>query len=318
MVFSCLKKGFTLLLSNKRMLLSFYLVNLLFAMMLMIPFRSGLASFLGNSKAAIGLASGLDFPLIREFFQENEAMLPAMILLFAVMAILYWLANLFLSGGAFSVFALRDSYNSESFWSGCGRFFGRFFRLALMFVPLTTILLLSDALLGAVPKLFYGDDIPGSVAYWMSGVRVFWRGFLLVVAFVVFDYSRIYMVLTNSPKARTALKRGAGFVLSNFRRTITLGFAFYLLSVLLILGYAPIADALNAPSTLIVILLVLLHQLYMLVRMSFRLALYGSETEMYRRLGGETTPAQPYIDDVPAPAGPTYAGTDSDLPTSTA
>lgn len=316
MVFSCLKKGFTLLLSNKRMLVTFYLVNLLFAIVLMIPFRSGLASYLGNSKAAIGLASGIDFPLMREFFQANASMLPAMILLFALVAILYWLANLFLSGGAFSVFALRDNYNSDSFWAGCGRFFGRFFRLALMFVPLAAILLLSDALLGAIPKLFYGDDVPGSVAYWMSGVRVFWRGFLLVVAFVVFDYARIYMVLTNSPKARTALKRGAGFVLSNFRRTVTLGFAFYLLSVLLILGYAPIADVLNAPSALVVILLILLHQLYMLVRMSFRLALYGGEVEMYKRLGGETAPAEPYIDDIPS--GPSYAGSDSDLPTSTA
>ena len=81
MVFSCLKKGFTLLLSNKRMLLSFYLVNLLFAVVLMIPFRFGLASYLGNSKAAIGLASGIDFPLLREFFQENSAILPAMIIL---------------------------------------------------------------------------------------------------------------------------------------------------------------------------------------------------------------------------------------------
>ena len=233
-----------------------------------------------------------------------------------MVAVLYWLANLFLSGGAFSIFALRDSYNSDAFWSGCGRFFGRFLRLGIKFVPVAAILLLSDARLGAVPQLFYGDDVPGSVAYWVSGVRVFWRGFLLVVAFVIFDYARIYMVLTNSPKARTALKRGAGFVLSNFRRTVTLGFAFYLLSVLLILGYAPIADALNAPSMLVVILLVLLHQLYMMVRMSFRLALYGGETEMYKRLGGETAPAAPYIDDVPT--GSSYAGNDSDLPASTA
>ncbi|MGH1364224.1 MAG: hypothetical protein ACRBF0_11765 [Calditrichia bacterium] len=298
MVFSSLKAGLAKVLANKRILVTFYLANLLFAFLLMLPMRIGLGSFLGDSGAVRNLSNGLDFPLVHEFFKSNQSMFSIIIVMLAVVALVYWIVNLFLSGGAFAVFSSNAAYSRDTFWGGCGKFFGRFFRLGLLFIPVAGLLLLSDAIWAYLPKIFYGDDVPGSVEYWLSGFRVFWRGFILIIAFVIFDYSRIYTVFTDERSAWKALRRGTGFVLSNIRRTITLGFAFYLLSILLVLGYAPIADALSAPSAFIILLLFVLHQLFMLVRMIFRLALYGGETSMYERLGGDTTPAGPYIDEV--------------------
>lgn len=105
MVFASLKAGFYLMWTNRRIVYIFYLANLLLGILLMIPFRQFVKSFAGESLMAEKLAGPIDIDFIFDLIRENPALNEVLILMIVFGLLLYLLVNLFLSGGAYGVFA---------------------------------------------------------------------------------------------------------------------------------------------------------------------------------------------------------------------
>ena len=105
MVFASLKAGFYLMWTNRRMVYIFYFVNLLLGILLMLPFRQFVKSFAGESLIAEKLAGPIDIDFIFDLFQKHPALNDVLIVMIVFGLLLYLLANLFLSGGAYGVFA---------------------------------------------------------------------------------------------------------------------------------------------------------------------------------------------------------------------
>jgi hypothetical protein len=71
MILSSIKTGISQTWQNKRMALIYYLANLFFGIILMLPFRSMLSKFIGTSLMGEKLAGRLDLDFLFEFIKEN-------------------------------------------------------------------------------------------------------------------------------------------------------------------------------------------------------------------------------------------------------
>jgi len=291
MILHSLKSGFAQVRANKRMVAVFYLANLCFGLLLLLPLRSILKSFAGNSQMAAKLGGPLDMDFLIEFFKYTDGVVPAFMGLILIVPAANWLFTLLLSGGAFATFAGGEKYNAAFFWGNSAKYFGRFVRLTLWSLPVFAVLFCLQYLETGVQRLIFGSDPYQNLTYWGGWIKIGLRqiGFLLFA--MILDYARIHAVLTDERKMRTSLLQGLKFVFGNFLYTFGLALLLLLVGAVALVIYNPIANSLAAPNALIVIMLFVWQQVYMVFRTLLRLTTYASQLDLYHQRAGEPAPA---------------------------
>ena len=279
--------------NNKRMLFIFYGINLLFGMIVMLPLRGALNSFAGHSLMGEKLAGRIDMDFLFEFLINNKGAVGETASLLFIVAAVYGLSGLFLSGGAFSVFAAEGEYSSSLFWGSAAKYCGRFLRLFLWSLPVLVIFYCIQFVENGVVRLIFGKDPYQNIAFWGGSVRILLGYVGIILYYVLFDYARIYVVVNDERKTRVALWRGIKFIFRNFFKTLGLAAVLFVVGIVVLIIYNPLADALHAPNGLIVFVLFLLQQMYMLFRMSLKLTLYASQVDLYGQLSPRQVAPQP-------------------------
>ncbi|MDZ7304707.1 MAG: hypothetical protein ONB44_21475 [candidate division KSB1 bacterium] len=291
MILKSLQHGFVQARSNKRMVAVYYLANLLFGLLLMLPLRAILSDFVGNSLMAARLAGPLDMDFLFEFFKHKNEAVSVFSGMSLVVPLVYWFFLLFLSGGALAVFAHGDKYHPTMFWGSAAKYFGRFCRLALWSVLFLAVLIAAYLSIIGIERLLLGSDPYQNLSYWKGWINLGLRSFLVLLFGLALDYGRIYTVLTDERNMRAALKHGIKFAFGNFLQTFGLAFMLLIIGAVLLVIYNPIANSLSAPHWLIVIMLFFVQQLYMVFRMLLRLTSYASQLHLYQQLAAEPVPA---------------------------
>ncbi len=283
MILNSLKSGFAQVRANKRLVAVFYLANLFFGLLLMLPLRAILKNFIGNSQMGAKLGGPLDMDFLFEFFKHSSEVVPAFMGLALIVPAANWLFTLFLSGGAFATFAGNEKYNATFFWGNAATYFGRFVRLTLWSVPVLAVLLCLQFLETGIQRLFFGSDPYQNITYWGGWIKIGLRqlGFLLFA--MILDYARIHAVLNEERKMRTSLLQGLKFVFGNFLYTFGLALLLLIVGAAALMIYNPIANSLAAPNALIVFMLLVWQQIYMLFRTMLRLTTYASQLDLYRQ-----------------------------------
>ena len=266
----------------KRLILTFYIVNLICALVIALPFWSVLSRFAGQSLMGAEMATRIDTAFFLEFLYESRRSIGPIQLLILLMMVLHWLVSLFLSGGAMAVLASGESYWPSVFWGKAAKFYGRFIRLALWsIVPLLVLALLPLAAAG-LQRLIYGSDPYQYVTYWGMWIKVGLAAFALALLGVCFDYARIDAVLSNERRMRRALWRGIRFTFRNPVATIGLALVIFLAGAMAYALYRAFSGALDASSVITVSVLVVVQQIYILWRMALRLTRYSSEIALMK------------------------------------
>jgi hypothetical protein len=284
MILSSISAGLQQAWRNKRLVLIYYLVNFLVALLLVLPFRTQLQNFVGRSFMAEELASRLDLDFLFEFIKGSQASLTAAMVLVALAGVAYAAIQLFLSGGALTVFIKGVTAASPLFWSDASRYFWRFVRLLLWSSLIGGFLLCLPLLASAIQRLVFGSDPYQYITYYGNWLQMGLRhiGFILYV--MVFDYARIYVVATDERRMRVALWRGVQFVMRNFWRALGLALCLYLVGLAALAGYRLVATQLSAPAAVVIVGLFIWQQLYICWRMLLRLVLFASEVGLYQGL----------------------------------
>ena len=286
MILTSLKSGISQMWSNKRILLIYYLANLLFGIVLMLPFRSILSRFVGNSLMGEKLAGRMDMDFLFEFFKHNPNFLSTYAGLILILPAIYWLFTLFFSGGAFSVFASGEKYTSTLFWGNAVRYFGRFIRLVLWSIPVFALLFCLQFFWTAIEKIFFGSDPYQYITYWGGWIKMGLRYISLILYFIVLDYARIHAVTTDENRMRISLWQGIKFAFKNFWKTFGLKLLLFIAGIIALIIYNPIADLLHAPYSIVILLLFIWQQVYMVFRMVLKLTLYAGEMRLYGLVSG--------------------------------
>ncbi|RMD93864.1 MAG: hypothetical protein D6813_03260 [Calditrichaeota bacterium] len=284
MILASIRSGFVKTFINKRLIFIFYLANLLFGLILTLPFRFILDKFAGHSLMGAKLAGQLDMDFLFEFFKQNPNLLSTYEGLLLILPLTYWLVSLFLSGGALSVFARDEKYQASLFWSSAGQYFGRFIRLGLWSIPVAVILFLIPFIATGLQRLIFGSDPYEYVIYWGDWIRVGLRFLSLILFFMVFDYARIYTVLNDERRMRRSLWQGLKFAFLNLSKTFSLAFLLLVAGVLVLILYNFLADILKTPQAIVILGLFIVQQLYMAFRMLLKLTLYASEINLYKSI----------------------------------
>jgi hypothetical protein len=281
------------------MILLLLAANILFSIPVVTPIFLLLVQTAGGTLAADRLlADKIDARWLIDLFNHQfpgaslESLGFQVVALLVVAGMSYLTFNAFLAGGIIETCAAGDGrFTMRKFWSGCGAYFWRFFRLLLIsWVFYGTAFLVY--LLARRPINHLADRATAyePVVYqrWAATVML-----MLVIAFVnmVFDYARISAVINDSRAMTQAAFQAFRFALRNFFR----GFGLYLIIAIIgVTGYLLLAwlrSSINQSSVIAVFIAFLLGQTAIAVRMWARVACYAAELKLYQRL--IPTPAQP-------------------------
>ena len=256
----------------------------------MLPFYATVSDFIDRSLMGKRLGGAFDINFLFELLRNNPGFGKTTLIMAFSGFMVYSLANLFLSGGAFATFAGSGRYSPHEFWGAAAAYFGRFTRLVMWSVPLVIAFFLVQFLVKELQDLIFGSDAYEYITYWGNWFRLALRGIFLMIFFLIIDFGRIYTILTGETVMRNAIWQGARFTFKNFRRAFTLGFTVFLIGVIGLMIYNPVANFFNAPNGLIVALLFIWQQLFIMFRMMLRLSLYSGEIYLYKGLNGEVLP----------------------------
>ncbi len=291
-----IKAGFAQVLENKRLVFVFYLMSFIFGVVLLAPVRSVVTSFGGHTLMGGQLAGNIDLNFILELFRDRKGFFSAYRPLLIMVPVFYSLAALFLSGGALSVFRRAAAATPRDFWMGCVTHFGRFLRLFFLSVPVFALLFCLQFLETGFVRAFFGKDPYENILFWGSWVRLALRLLGLIIGWMIFDYARIHAVQSGETKMRRSLLHALRLVFGNPGRTLGLALAIFVAGMIVLAVYNPVANALSAPNALVVAALFLCQQVYIMVRMFLRLALWSGETHMFDRLRANSVQERPAPD----------------------
>jgi len=284
MVLTSLKSGFTCTWENKRMVFVYYLVNLIFALIIMLPMYFLLNRIAGSTLMMGKMAGRLDMDFFFELLIKQYTTLFSLRGLFLFVPLVYWLFGLFLSGGAYTIFISDVKYSPSVFWSRSAKYFGRFFRLFLWSIPVFAVFYCIQFIEIGVERLIYGSDPYQNIIWWGAWIRVGIGYIGILLYYLVLDYARIDIVINDETRTRRALWYGIKFTFRNFFKTFILTLILFLIGIAALVIYNPIVDSLHAPSGFIIFILFIVQQIYMFIRMMLKLTLYSSQVSLYNSL----------------------------------
>lgn len=288
------------------LVLAVFLVTLLTALPFSMILRSALHTHLGHSMAADQAAGGMNYYWWTEFTQragplgksfettiigfaavlDNLSALldgrarPSPILWLGVCYLLMWL---FLAGGILDRYARGRPTRAYEFFAACGVFFGRFLRLAPVIAATYYVLFayIHPFLLGDLYEALTRDVTVERTAFLIRLSLYVLFGLLLVLANIIFDYTKVRAVVEDRRSMIGALVAGARFVRRSFPAVASL----YTLNGLMFVGVL-ILYALLAPGAesrgVRVWLGFAISQAYVLARVWVRLVFFASETSLFQ------------------------------------
>jgi hypothetical protein len=290
-----------------------WLLNLLVAGAVAVPFAESLQASIGGSLIHEKLRTGFDMGWYGElqgtargllatfspavmgagaFLNNLEAWVsgdlwqapPVVVTLGAAYLLLWTLLN----GGILDRLCGRHEIGARltlsAFLASSGRFFWRFLQLALM----AGVLYLGIYLLGR--RLFvYVEDATRDVTVEKVVLLATAAGtaaiaFLLCLVNVAFDYARIATVVEGRRDMLRTAGRGFAFVLRRPFRTLGLYFTLAVVGLLLLAGYSQIAPGARQATIPGIVLAFALGQIYLVAKLVLRLTFAGSQLALFESL----------------------------------
>jgi len=281
-VFSSIGRGMATACRKPRVLLILYLVNLAVALLAAGPFYALAKADLGHSLLGRNLQA-LDFVWLGELVYRYQNAAPAVSAWLLGSVLLYAVFSVFLSGGTIGrLLDTEGRTTARSFFSDCGRYFGRFLRLFLLALPCYVLAL------GAVPaalSALLGPMVENARTAWTPfGVTLGGTALTLLalsLVHMVFDYARLRTVTEDDPSSLRALRAALLFLRRRFFR----GWGLYLFIALGFLAgtgvAAALAGLLPGESLFFVAVAVGGMQLFILFRLWTRMVFFAAQADYY-------------------------------------
>jgi len=306
MVLRCWRDGWRRVLAAPAVVVGVLVLTCVLAMPLALLLRGEIAARLGDSLAADAMADGVAYTWWEEFLAGTTSLggtfTPAVVGFAATLgnlsdlldgrapaAPLVWALGLylvawtFLAGGILDRYARQRPTRAHGFFAACGVFFFRFLRLAVVAGVVYWWLFAF-----VHPWLFDGlfDDLTRDLS--VERTAFFWRvalyavfGALLVAANVVFDYTKVRLVVEDRHSVVGALVAALRFVRRHPARVAGL----YALNALVFLAVLAVW-ALAAPgvtgSGAAMWLAFFGSQAYIVVRLLLKLQFLASQTALFQ------------------------------------
>lgn len=274
--------GFRQVLKNWKMLILFYLINVIWALLITLPFSGMLTKSLGNSLAAKELLQGFDFQIFFEFLKDQPLAMPSLMKNLLIFSLLYLPLTLFFMGGVIKVlYARKQKFSFPFFLVGSYEFFSRFIKLFLLWLIGAVGIVILNMLVGQGIELITKNFENEMIGFWFFWLRTAIVLFFVFLLNLIFDYSRIITVCEDRDYVFSTFRKAFGFFWKNKANTLGLYYLILLYAVLLTLIYWILAELLHFDRSISVILVILVQQIYVLCRFFIKFLFYAAQKNYY-------------------------------------
>lgn len=308
-------------------LVGVWIVTILVSLPLTLVLRDMLAQHLGSSLAGERAAAGVDSDWMQEFADQATGVgvtfKPTIIGFGAVLdnlsafldntprplvvvsaASAYIVVWLFLAGGVIDRYARGRPTRAHGFFSACGELFFRFLRLAVVQWAVYALLfgLVHHWLFDRIFPQLTRDLTVERTAFFIRAALYVVFGLLIAAVNLIFDYTKVRIVVEDRHSAVGAIAAAMRFVMRNPGATIALYAMNFAVFLLVLAGYAIVAPG-GRGAGVMTWLAFAIGQLYVLARLCVKLAFWASETAFFQsRFGhaGYVARPQPTWPDSPA------------------
>ena len=282
-ILKVLGNGLATTVRKSRLLVLLWVINFVFAAVVVSPLAVLVQHELGRSYAGSNVRL-LDLSWRGEALLKYGDSLTALGGGLLTAALLYLGLYVFLNGGIIGRLLDREGRPTvAAFFADCGRYFGRFARLFL--VSLVFLILTFEALLRLVSALI-SPFIENARGEWtsiiLSNLHLLIALLLLSIVHMVFDYARIAVVADEEKKVLRSLGHALKFLKKRFFRS----WAIYLLIVAGFLAgtvvFYAVHGLLAGPTVPFVLLGFIWMQLYVVFRIWTKTVFFAAQAEFYR------------------------------------
>lgn len=304
-IFNAISSGFANVIQSKRYIFLAYSLNLLIPLVLGIALVSTLSESIGHSLAGENLRNGFDELWYAGFSAQAQGLSgtfhPSVVGIGAVfnglekmldgsflqgnwevagVGFLYLLLWTFLSAAFISLYATPKE--QPSFFQRGAEFFPRFLLLAAMAGVIYFLLFhfVMDWLTKAVDELTR-ETIDERIHFCYVALKylVVW-GFIWTVN-LVFDYSKIVMVVKDHKNALSAPLMAMRLVFSNFGKMYGLYLSIGVVWIVMMLFYWLMAPGAGQSNWITIFGAFVVGQIYLLARIATRCLFYAGQTSMF-------------------------------------
>jgi hypothetical protein len=291
------------------MVLLLFFVNLAFASILAVPMYHSLKDSFGDSLVGEGMAKGFDMLWWEEYRDQSEGLaktftpsiigkgailnnleglilktfftLPPEIL---ILGLVYITFRTFLAGGILSTFNTnRSKFSLKKFFGGAGAHFFHFFLVMLIswvifFGVLGFLYRGLDSIRNNIAQNSFSEVTPFYISLFFNLVLFF----LLLLFQMLFDYTRIQIVVEQKKNILVALRDAYRFISKHLGSTLGLFYLLFLVNFGVTLMYLLFKSLIPQSTAMGVISVFLIQQLFVFALIFIRCWLYASELELFK------------------------------------
>ena len=275
--------GFKTTVRFLKMTLVIYILNLLMGLTIAIPFMGALKEASGHSMAPQNLLKGFDFTSFQEILRHYGEEISSYLSHGFWMVLFFLILSIFLTGGILTAFKHKESkFSLKSFFSGCGAFFFRFFKISLYTVFMHIILAVFIYLIFALIVAGMAGGTASEKTFFY--LFVFFLGIHLLLGIflvIITDYSRFILVLNDSGKVLKSIWLATKFVTRKFPGTYGLYLMLLVIPLILFYLYMIASRTIGMTSGLTILFMFVLQQLFIWLRISLRIWTFASQFDYY-------------------------------------
>lgn len=257
-----------------------YFCNLIFALVIALPFKSWLDGAAGQSLMLTDVRE-FDFVLLTDVLR-NYSGFGVLISQFLTLAFVYLIFSAFLMGGIVHTLVQTQPYTLKEFIGGALKYFWRMFLLSICFMLLLFLLpliaLMSVAMNG-IDLTAMENDV--EILGWMKIILIGYSWIPLLIV-IIHDYAKIFLVSYHQEHVGKAILGATRFVFGHFGSVLLL----YLLNVALLLMvfalYKLLKIAIPAIGSGSILLAFVLSQALLLGRIVIKLLILSSANTLVK------------------------------------
>jgi len=276
-IFKAFIEGIKQVNSNKKMLFTLFICNLLFALLIAAPLYFFLSSTLSRSLMADNLIQKFDIQFLIELIPQHLDALRPFAGLILVAALGFFVLSSFLAGGIIAFFHYQGKNSFfRQFFQGCGAYFTRFLRLMLIslifyciaFIIFLIVQLITGAIFAETPLTFI---IPGIILI-----------FLMLFINMLFDYAKIKTVVEDRKGMFRAVFNAIKFIFLHLKRAMGLYYFIVIAALVLTIILVSIKNLIPSINWGLIILLFIWQQFIVIARLWLRMLFFSSQLQLYK------------------------------------
>ena len=307
-IFDAFSTGTARIWLQKRVLLWLYVINLLFAAVIVAPYRQAFGD-LNKTDLADQFVAGFPVDVAFEYLRQHSLAMKSLGVVALGLGVFYLLFNIFLTGGIVAALSVEHRVAFRRFFHDAARYFWRFLRLFVLLIVVVGALMAGygAGLNPQIEKLQEAAVTDRAAFLWrVSSVAVL----LIVMSLVlmVFDYAKVRTVVERRRSVFIATILAFAFSVRRFWQTIPLFFLNLLILCLLFGVYLVVRSQFSNATTVSLICLFVVQQLFVLSRIWMRLSFFSTQLAYYNS-AHESSPSELPAPSLSAPTDRVYETT---------